>query len=191
MKKFTVKDFLAYNNPCFGCGNQINFRIGFRDLENKLDIGYLRPTVTPEYTAIDLSITYTDALKLYIFHKTNKITTNNPKALTKYLNSHKLFLQTICDRCSTQVESLYLEFDLAKAVVAAVGLSHERIRITDNNNHYELDTSFQADKTILLVDKGKTMTANPTRLELPLLPRYRFRDRKHCLEKLKTYLLFS
>src|SRR5271167_3698355 len=110
MRKFTVKDFIGYNNPCFSCDNQINFKIGFLDLDVESSsktsysiphagpyipscpISYLRPTVTPQFTEIDLMITYSDALKLYIFHKTNKILTSSQRGLTKYLESHKLFL---------------------------------------------------------------------------------------------------
>jgi hypothetical protein len=129
MRKFTVKDFIAYNNPCFSCDNQINFKIGFLDLETKADISYLRPTVTPNYTEIDLVITYSDALKLYIFHKTNKILTNSQRGLTRYLSSHKLFLHSTCDRCYTQIESQFLDFNLDKGFVAAVGLSSERLMV--------------------------------------------------------------
>ena len=192
MRKFTVKDFIAYNNPCFSCDNQINFRIGFLDLENRVDISYLRPAVTPNYTEIDLLITYSDALKLYIFHKTNKILTNNRQGLTKYLSSHKLFLQTTCDRCYTQIDSQHLDFHLDKSIVAAVGISYERLMVTDKDNLYQVNSYFLADKTNLIVDKlDKNGPFNPTSIELPLLPKYRFKNKKHFLEKMKLYTLFS
>jgi len=162
------------------------------DVESKADISYLRPTVTPSYTEIDLLITYSDALKLYVLHKTNKILTNSRQGLTRYLSSHKLFLQTTCDRCYTQIESRYLDFNLDKAVIAAVGISSERLMVTDRDNLYQMNSYFMADKTNLIVDKlDKTRPFSPTSLELPLLPKYRFRDKKHFLEKIKTYVLFS
>src|SRR5271168_2896743 len=104
MKKFTVKDFIAYNNPCFSCGNQINFNIGviFNTLEEaKVNLGGLRPVVSPDRTEIDLSIKYSNAVKLYIDHKTNKISTNDRVGLAKYLEGHSLFLKTGCDQCHT------------------------------------------------------------------------------------------
>lgn len=192
MKKFTVKDFIAYNNPCFSCDNQINFRIGFLDLETKADISYLRPTVGPNYTEIDLVITYSDALKLYIFHKTNKILTNNQVGLTNYLSSHKLFLSSTCDRCYTSIDSQYLDFHPDKGYVAAVGISSERLMVMDDHNLYRINSYFMADKSNLAVDSvDKTRPLSPITLELPLLPKYRFRDKKHFLEKMKTYVLFS
>jgi hypothetical protein len=192
MRKFTVKDFIAYNNPCFSCDNQINFKIGFLDLETKADISYLRPTVTPNYTEVDLVITYSDALKLYIFHKTNKILTNSQQGLTKYLSSHKLFLHSTCDKCYTEVESQFLDFNLDKGFVGAVSLSSERLMVSDKENLYQINSFFMADKSNLVVDKlDRAKPLTPLRLELPLLPKYRFKDKKHFIEKMRTYLLFS
>ena len=193
MRKFTVKDFITYNNPCFSCGNQINFRIGFLDLETKADISYLRPVVGPQYTEIDLVIKYAnqDALKLYIFHKTNKILTNSQQGLTKYLNSRKLFLASSCDRCYTKIESQYLDFNLDKGFVAAVGISTERIMVNDGTSQYQIDSFFMAEKSHLAVTRLDSAAMSPFRLDLPLLPKYRFRNKEHFIQKMKTYITFS
>ncbi len=194
MRKFTVKDFIAYNNPCFSCSNPINFRIGFLDLETKADISYLRPVVTPTYTEVDLIIKYanTDALKLYIFHKTNKILTNSQQGLTKYLSSRKLFLSSTCDRCYTQIESQYLDFNIDKAYVSAVGISTERLMVNDGDNLYQINSFFMAEKSNLIVDKlDKLKPLTPFQLDLPLIPKYRFKDKAHFIQKMKTYITFS
>ncbi len=195
MKKFTVKDFIAYNNPCFSCDNAINFRIGFVDLEtNQSTSSYLRPTVTSLYTEIDLRIKYSnqEALKLYVFHKTNKILTNSNQGLTNYLSSHKLFLTSTCDRCYTRIESQFLEFNIDKGYVAAVGISTERLMVNDDNNLYQINSFFMAEKTSLIVDKiDKAKILSPFQLDLPLLPKYRFKDKEHFLRKIKTYMTFS
>lgn len=194
MKKFTVKDFIDYNGPCFSCDNPINFRVGFLDLETKADASYLRPVVTANYTEIDLIIKYSnaEALKLYIFHKTNKILTNNSQGLTKYLSSRKLFLSSSCDRCLTQIDSQYLDFNIDKSYVAATGVATERLMVTDKHNLYQINSSFMADKSILTVDRvDRTTPLSPLQLELPLLPKYRFKNREHFLQKIKTYVTFS
>jgi hypothetical protein len=194
MRKFTVKDFIAYNNPCFSCNSQINFRIGFLDLETKADISYLRPAVTPTYTEVDLIIKYanTDALKLYIFHKTNKILTNSQQGLTKYLSSRKLFLSSTCDKCYTQIESQYLDFNLDKGFVSAVGISSERLMVSDGDNLYQINSFFMAEKSNLIVDKlDKVRPLSPFQLDLPLIPKYRFKDKAHFIHKMKTYITFS
>lgn len=193
MRKFTVKDFITYNNPCFSCGNQINFRIGFLDLETKADISYLRPVVGPQYTEVDLIIKYAnqDALKLYIFHKTNKILTNSQQGLTKYLSSRKLFLTSSCDRCYTKIESQYLDFNLDKGFVAAVGISTERIMVNDGDSLYQIDSHFMAEKSRLVVSRLDSAKMSPFRLDLPLIPKYRFKDKAHFIQKMKTYITFS
>jgi hypothetical protein len=194
MRKFTVKDFIAYNNPCFSCGNPINFRVGFLDLETKADVSYLRPVVTPNYTEIDLIIKYSDAeaLKLYIVHKTNKILTNSNRGLTKYLSSRKLFLASACDKCYTQIESQFLDFNVDKSYVAAVGLSTERLMVNDGTNMYQINSSFIENKSKLLVDKlDRTKPLSPFTLDLPLIPRYRFKNKEHFISKMKTYITFS
>jgi hypothetical protein len=192
MKRFTVKDFIDYNGPCFSCTNPINFRIGFLDLETKTDTSYLRPTVTTNYTEIDLRITYENSLKLYIFHKTNKILTNSNQGLTKYLSSRKLFLTSSCDKCLTQIDSQYLDFNVDKGYVSAVGIATERLMVMDKTNLYQINSFFMADKSMLTVDRiDKTTPLSPFQIELPLLPKYRFKNREHFLTKMKTYITFS
>ncbi len=192
MRKFTVKDFIDYNGPCFSCDSPINFKIGFLDLETKADTSYLRPVVTSNYTEIDLRITYENSLKLYIFHKTNKILTNSNQGLTKYLSSRKLFLSSSCDKCLTQIDSQWLDFNVDKGYVAATGIATERLMVMDKSNLYQINSFFMADKSVLTVDRiDKTHPLSPLQLELPLLPKYRFKDRNHFLQKIKTYVTFS
>ena len=194
MRKFTVKDFIEYNGPCFSCGNQINFRIGFLDLETKADISYLKPVVTSNYTEVDLIIKYSnsEALKLYIFHKTNKILTNSTKGLTNYLSTRKLFLSSTCDKCYTQIESQYLDIHVDKGFVAAVGISTERLMVSDGTNQYQIDSFFMAEKSRLLVDKlDRTRPLTPLTLDLPLIPKYKFKNKEHFINKMKTYITFS
>lgn len=194
MRKFTVKDFIAYNNPCFSCGNPINFRIGFVDLETKSDASYLRPVVGPNYTEIDLIIKYStqEALKLRIFHKTNKILTNSNQGLTKYLSSHKLFLSSTCDKCHTQIESKFLEINVDKGYIAAVGLSTERLMVMTDDRLFQVVSSFMEEKSTVYVDRlDRSHPTHPFVLELPLVPRSKFKNREHFLDKIKTYMTFS
>jgi hypothetical protein len=207
MKKFTVKDFLTYNAPCFSCNNPVNFEIGFIDLgytspgsaqQNwHLDshlVSYLKPAVTANYTEIDLRITYTDCLKLYIFHKTNKILSSNQQGLTKYLSEHKLFLQTTCDLCDTQSCSQFLEFDLEKSVVKAVSVFSEKLVVYSPDTMYEIISSFNDSTSTFFyckVDEKKVAQSVGHSMKLPLLPRHRFQNRQHFLDKMKTYVLFS
>lgn len=187
-----VKDFIAYNNPCFSCGSAINFRIGVLNLEDADEATSLRPMVFPNYTDIDLLITYSNSLKLYIFHKTNKILTNDGQALTRHLSGHKLFLSSDCSKCYTQAQSLPLDIDLDKGLVKTVGLNTERLMVSDAKNMYQIETSFPDNKSVLSVDKlDSVKPMAPLILNLPLLPKYKFKNKEHFINKIKTYTLFS
>jgi hypothetical protein len=192
MKKFTVKDFIAYNNPCFSCDSPINFRLGYFDLDTQATASYLRPVVTPNYTEIDLLITYNDSLRLNIFHKTNKILTNSNQALTKYLDSRKLFLSSTCSKCYTQIESQFLDINVDKGYIGAVGISTERLMVADDKNRYQVDSYFMDEKTSLAVTKMDSVKPlSPLTLDLPLMPKYRFKNKEHFISKMKTYIIFS
>lgn len=191
MEKFTVKDFIAYNNPCFGCSKPVNFKIGVYDMESKADVYYIRPIVNEHCTEIDLKITYSDAVKLYIYHKTNKLLTNNKSGLEKYLGTHQLFLASECMKCASKSESHLLDFDLKKNIVKAATILSERIVVTDKETVYIIDSSFSAKSSKMHVYKKKTASSNDINLTLPLLPKSKFKNREHFLEKLKLYVLFS
>jgi hypothetical protein len=193
MRKFTIKDFIAYNNPCFSCNSPINFKI-YSETIGSGTSGHLNPTVLPNYTEIDLSIKYSnmEALKLFIVHKTNKILCSNNQGLTKYLSERKLTLVSTCDRCKTQITSEPLKFDLEKGHVEATYLKYERLMVHEGDNIYQIDSNFETEKSVLIVEKlNAVKPLSPLRLNLPILPKYRFKDRAHFLNKVKTYIIFS
>lgn len=197
MKKFTVKDFITYNNPCFACGKKITFKIGFYNTDEMGPVhsSFLRPTVMGNYTDIDLKITYMDSIKLYIFHKDNKILSNNQAGLTKYLSQHTLFLSSTCT-CHSEIETENLDFHLVaeRQYVSAVNIKFERLMVTEGDNLYQLNSSFCDKKSTLIVyktDKQAAVSGTPTVIEMPLIPKYKFKNRDHFLEKMKTYILFS
>ena len=162
MKKFTVKDFITCNNPCFACGKKINFQIGYCRVEtgelassgHQL-ASYLRPIVLANYTEVDLKITYIDAIKLYIFHKDNKILSNNQGGLANYLSNHKLFLVAECT-CRTRTESGFLDFHLTTEhqYASAVEIRYECLMVTEKDNIYQFNSSFLDNKSTLIVYKN-------------------------------------
>jgi HD superfamily phosphohydrolase len=193
MRRFTVRDFIGYNNPCFSCGEQISFNVVSRK-EGQDFPATLTPTVTPDYTEIDLIITFTNTLKLYVFHKTNKIlTSGSQRNLTDYLETHKLSLLSFCRHCNSRVETQSLTFDLAKSRVEAVCLASEWLNVVDKNsaNRYTISSSFpnqQSHLTVYSLDRLKPLS--PLSLDLPLLPRYRFKNMQRFLEKMKLITVF-
>jgi hypothetical protein len=204
MKKFTVKDFIKYSGPCFSCGNKITIKIGsateesaYKGSANSTAPGspgfpaLLVPTVTNEATEIYLKIGYRDSLFLRIFHKTNKFETSSASALATYLSEHKLFLNSYCSHCSSMIETVNLEFNFLKGFVAPVGILYENILVSEGANSYELSSFFHENNSMIIVNKRNQEANNSAILKLPLLPLYKFRNRQHFIDKIKTYLIFS
>lgn len=202
MKKFTVKDFITYNNPCFSCDNKINFYIGIQtvppiDPDPKYPLGsihpsFIRPIVSMEYSELDLNISYNNSLSLKIYHKTNKIDSNNMTELFRYLKSHRIILQSRCDKCFSCIESNDLSFNYDKKFIYPATIKSERLLVSDDENLYHMYSWFATGKTDLNVDKiNRAFPMSPLHLKLPLLPLYKFKNRQHFIEKIKTYLVFS
>ncbi len=191
MKKFTVKDFIAYNNPCFSCGERISFKLGI--VTNGLDgSSQLRPTVKPEYTVVDLKVTYDKTLQLWLFHNSNKFIASNPADFVDFNNSNHVFLHSKCDKCFSKIESQFLEFNIDKGFVKPVGISNEQLLVSDDTNRYVLTTNFAWGKSIVSADRIDMATPiSPVTLELPPLPLYKFKTKERFLNKIKTYLTFS
>lgn len=187
MKKFTVKDFITYNNPCFSCGEKINLKIG-----HDHGTAELRPTVKPDYTVIDLRVTYTHTLQLWIFHKTNKIITSDGRGLADYLYNHNIYLQSQCSKCYTSIQSQFLEFNLDKGFIKPVGIKTEKLIMLDDDNMYTIYSSFEEEKSMVAVDRiNKATPVAPTCFDLPLLPLSKFKTKERYLDKIKVYLTFS
>ena len=191
MDKFTLKDFIKHNAPCFSCGKSVNFKIGFFDTTSNDDMGYLRPTVTQEHTEVNLKITYSDAVKLYIFHKDNKILTNNMDGLTKYLEIHKLFLFSVCNNCGTKMTSQNLTFNLEKKFVEPVEMRAETLSVKEKETSYIVDSFFETQKSIVYIYKGGYSTGKDIKLELSILPKSKFKNKKAFIDKMKFIIIFS
>jgi hypothetical protein len=189
MKKFTVKDFISYNNPCFSCGSKIWFRLGlFNTTANTYAM--INPVIFPDSTDIDLKITYSRALKLKIFHKTNKFQTSDLQGLTDYLSVHKVFCQSYCDKCKTCIESHFLEINFKKGFINPISIAKERLHLTDTHNTYSVCSHFLEGTSVIAVFNNDHNHGG-SHLNLPLLPLYKIGNRENLLSKIKTYLIFS
>lgn len=189
MKKFTFKDFISYNNPCFNCGKRITIRIGFKFPNG--DLSYLMPIVNPECTEVNLRVTYRNTLKLRVFNKTNKFETNDPEELSKYLQEHNLYLVSRCD-CAAYFQTESLKFDLSRNIIYSFGMTFETLIVSDESNLYHLYSDFLAGESVLVVDRiDKIYPISAIRISLPLLPLYRLKNKEKFINKMRTYLTFS
>lgn len=191
MKKFTIKDFILTTSPCFGCNQKLSFTIGLLN-ENEKTPHHKPIIIEPDVSIINLRTTYNSSLSISINHKTNYFKTNNLPELFKFLNQHQLFVSTNCKNCFSYIESQYLEFNTNKGFIKPVGISNEDIVLKENNTFYMIKSSSLEATSIITVTKFDGNNINlPIRLETPILPLYKFKNKQILIDKIKVYLLFS
>jgi hypothetical protein len=220
-KKFFVKDFIQYATPCFGCGEPNDFDIGFREKLDETappptlmnmgtfvpassppyflpQTGQLKPVIKSTHLEIDLSIKYKSKLRLQllIYYKTNKILTSNNHELSAYLEKRHLFLIGRCSKCQTEIISNDLEFQANKQLISPATIKSEQIVIVDKKQIFVVISNFREQETKASVYKKDDMlkrvkSSSSVNFTLPLLPKYKLRDRAHLINKLNIYTLFS
>lgn len=188
MKKFTVKDFIFYNGPCFSCGNKVSIKLmssdngeSGKDLQQTFKDGAIEAT---------LKIKYSFSLTLKIFLQNNKYQTSDTDKLIAYLGIRDLYFVSKCNSCRTAIVTNPLDFD-NKGYVKALTLEGEILIVHDDQKDiiYNLITSFGEDKTEITI--WNKNADNNLSLVIPALPLYRFKTREKLITKLKTYVIFS
>jgi hypothetical protein len=189
-KTFTVKDFINHNAPCFGCGKPVVLQMQMFHNEPWGQDALLNCKAGKNFLTIDLSLRYHDFLKLTIDYKTNHFATNNFDHLTKFLSDCMLKLVCHCDACKTTMHSNILDFNLEKKFIKPFGIQQEIIVMSDSKNMYQVYSDYDQNKSVIFIDDVK-MANVPIRLDTPLIPRFKFKNKEKLIEKLKTYALFS
>lgn len=157
-------------------------------------VGYINPVIKNTHVEIDLSIKYNNRLQLLVFHKDNKILASNRTELANYLSERHLFLVGDCKSCFTEIMSNDLDIQLSKQVIMSTTIRKEQLVIKHKQQVYILLSKFEEQKTSAHVykeDDVKHGIKSEIVLSLPLLPKYKLRDRQHLIDKLNTYVLFS
>lgn len=196
-KKFFVKDFIQYASPCFGCEKPLSLRMLIRNKEDNAllpELGNspstaLTPTITDKHLEIDLSIKYNSKLRLWMMHKTNTFLVNDNVAFSNYIAKYNLRLLVACT-CGTLYQTNNLDFQTFNRTIGALTLSYEQLVFQDKTHTYHLDTDFRTERSIAIISK-KGSTAIPLHFDLPLLPKYKLRNKQHLVEKLRIYSIFS
>jgi len=188
MKLFTVKDFIAYNAPCFSCGGKIT-------LKGTADRGFdtLRPTVERDQTILDLKTMYHYNLQLRINHKTNRVISNDIRGCAEYLQTKKIYLRSECSKCYTSFDSHFLSININKGYVEPFGLSTERLFVSDDHNMYDVQSSYIDEKTRIIIDRiDKTQPISPFVIrDIPIITLSKVKTKERLLAKLRTYMTFS
>lgn len=195
MKKFTVKDFIFYNSPCFNCSGDSIFYFLIRDMTESqsyprfpASFSSKKAIVMPTYTEVELVVHYANNLTIRIDHKTNKFIATSKHALVKYLNQIELSLELRCNKCFAQITSNSIEFNMEKDFINPISLCLESFTIQDAKSNYHVRTYFDSKQTFITTSSPKVKSLG---MQLPTLPIYKFKTRAKFLEKIKTYITFS
>ena len=193
MKQYTVKDFILYNGPFISCGENILLELGVLNIKDTNSFpSTLKTTVSNERTSISLKLSYYNALHLQVDHKSNKFISSDFNGFDDYLNGHKLFLRSKCNKCNSFIDSQFLEFNTKRGFIKPVGISVEYFIIHDNTYIYHIKTSILEAKTLVVVDRvNKATPVSPIRFELPILQLSKFKNKENVINKIKTYITFS
>lgn len=198
-KKFFVKDFIQYCSPCFACDGLMTFRLGVRERHPTVAVpdddrpNSYSTVVTDKYVESELNIRYHSSLKIWIYHRNNKVVASNSTTFSNFLAEKRLFLYCVCSVCRSDIASKPLDFQTFNGVVGPATLHFERYNISVKNRRYSLETDFVKGTSI---GRVRTYIApNVSKADLvfnmKLLPKYKIGSRQKLIDKLNTYAIFS
>ena len=186
MKKFTIKDFILYNGPCFSCGKKITIQMVNIPVKHLGNSGTTL-TINKNIIEVKLKIKYSFSLDLQLFINNNKFEVSDMEKFITYLGVKDLYLVSNCSKCNNMIISNILQFD-SKGYIKAISLMNETIKIQNGNKSCSLFTEYSTNSTQLKVfEKNKV----PLIMDLTLLTLYKFKTKEKLLNKINTYILFS
>jgi hypothetical protein len=195
MKKFTVKDFLAYNNPCFSCKGHVNFYFACLKKGTNPSNGpssYISPIVSNKFVGVDLKKTYNHLLNVNIYHTSNKFIVNNFHEFESFYYDNHISMVLTCPKCQTTMSSENLQFDLKNGYVKPTEVKYECLSVRNNNKSITIITYLKnANPSSVITVEDIKNPGNPFILETPPLPFYKFKNKEKLIEKVSTYMLFS
>jgi hypothetical protein len=194
MKKMMLKDFILYNSPCINCNSNIS--ITFNVIESGFETcGRINCVVSPEYTEIDLKISYKESLNLKVFHKTNIFETNDLQKLFRYMSRHTVFLSSTCLKCSSNIESTRFSLNINTFRAEPICVAYENISIENKPYIYAVNTSFFKNESIVTIMKKYPVKGSVPVVEnvltLPAFSLSKIKNKEKFFNKIKTYILFS
>lgn len=198
-KKFLVKDFIQYCSPCFACDQLMTLRFGYEERHPEVlppedDCpNSVNTTVTDKYVEAELHIRYHTNLKMWIYHRNNKVVTSDGPAFSDYLAKKRLFLYCRCNNCRSDVATKPLDFQTFNGVVGPATLRFERYNISVGNHRYRLETDFVKGTSVgrLRTYIAPNVSREDLVFNMKLLPKYKLGHRQKLIDKLNIYATFS
>lgn len=182
MRLFTVKDFIAYNNPCFSCGEKIIFT--FIVEKNKFN-----PVIDGKVCSIQLITSYSSSLSLNVDLKTNKFSCSDDKIARKYFSKNRVFLHSECSNCKTMMLTQKLTFNFDKQIICPLKIIQENLIVIDRDLIYSIYTIGGSLLTVINRKTGESILDVDVPSQKITLGK--IKTRKKMLEKMKKYIIFS
>ncbi len=187
MKNFTVKDFILYNGPCFSCGKKVTINVLSNNPESN-QFQKLPQFLKNNIIDVTLRIKYSHSLNLQISISDNKFKVSNMEEFISYLGCRELYISSNCKFCQNFIYSNPLQFD-RKMFIRPITILREVLSTTSKNVFYSLMSEYSENETkINVLDKN---TNKMMKMNIPLLPLYRFKTKEKLVNKMRTYILFS
>lgn len=197
MKQLTLKDFIKYSSPCFGCGSPINIILASISKDKLTSVDNfcsIKPSLLQDSIEFDLKVTYTKILKLKIFYKTNEFICTNLRDLTEYLKKYTLHLRSGCPACTSNMRTSNLLFNLKKQYLLPMTVNWESVYVFDHkkNKKYSLYAHRDLNKSIIRIDDlSVEMYPKSLQLEVPFLNVDKLKTKEKFIDKVNTLLIFS
>lgn len=193
MEKFTIKDFIEHNNPCFICGSisKIEF---FRCQTNYNFIG-LKANIVGQNIEINISTSYYNAINLLINPKHNTWISNDIRLFEQYISLNNIIVTLECTKCKSLLKSNELIFSHDKRMILPLTIINEMLFFEENNKSYHIATNDTSRifiyNTLALNDKKKI--AIPFEIEVPkiTLDKIKNKGKDWLINKLNGYVVFS
>jgi hypothetical protein len=196
MHLFTIKDLMLYNQPCLCCGGKTTLRWSITPSGGMTK----QSTIPFELDAsgmirFPLQVRYDNNLSVLVAPASNAYQavsqSGTPNLFPHFIRNHSIRCRITCNGCPAEILSMPLIFE--NDYIAPVALDVEFFLIKDSGYRYFLDTHHQEDNTCLIVDFDTQFypPEQPKRYDLPLMPRYHFKDRQQLISRLKVCVLFA
>jgi hypothetical protein len=208
MRLFTVKDFITNYSSCLACNRNSKIKISSFRPDEYVGPKEINLAFSKSYADINLKISYRNSLQLRIYYITNKFETSDDKMLKKYTDTHSIQLVSRCwipgmtkqpisdvnTVLHTFIVSDCINFDYNKSRILPFKMEEEMLCIWDTRNVFNIHSDYEESKTIINIAKLKSpenfTIVNSSVLKLPLMNIYKFKTKKHLLDKLNIYLTF-
>jgi len=182
MKKFTLKDFVLYNVPCFSCSNKIQLKLISINKKTK-QYSDCHSYINNNCFLATLQYNYFNSLSVSISISKNILHTSNHLLFDNFLNENALHVVNKCPACNNFIISHPLSFDNL-LFLHSISIMREIFNVSDNNFSIFMISEFDLNSSKITINSKHN-------LELPIIPLSKFKNKENLLKKIRIYHTLS